>query len=184
MLKYFIWETFFIAYKFRLLCKIYLLFTSLFLLRNSELNLSKVQLRFPIFVYTITIHLILQTAKLGLSTDPSLSLPSPGLSILFLKCSLNLCPHLISLALSLIKYFNSSLPRWLTTLSCYLKFPSPSNAYHVSQPIENLFTRPQNLLGDHVETPQHDSVALSTLNSPSSLPIWTLGVTCTSFGLP
>lgn len=119
-----------------------------FIFINSELNLSKIQLGFPIFVYAITIHLVLQTANLGLSIDPPFSLPSPGLSMLFLKCSLNLCPHIMPLALFLIRYFNSFVPRWLTVLNCYLKFLSPSNAYPVSQPIENLFTSSQNLLGD------------------------------------
>lgn len=82
-----------------------------FTFKNSELNLSKIQLGFPIFVYAVTIHLVFQSADLGLSIDPSFSVPSPGLSMLFLKCSLNLCPHIKPLALFLINYFNSFVPR-------------------------------------------------------------------------
>lgn len=91
------------------------LFIRLSLLTNSALTVSRIQLGFPIFLYTIAIHLVPQTTNLELySIAPPLCLPSPGSSIPFLKCSLNLCPHLTPLSLSLTEDFRSFLPRWLS----------------------------------------------------------------------
>lgn len=85
-------------------------FIRLSLPTNSALNLSKIQLGFPVFVYAITIYLVPQPTNLGLcSIDPLLCLPSLGSSVPFLKCALNLCPHLNPLSLSLTEDFNSFL---------------------------------------------------------------------------